>query len=109
MASMKCLLAVAIVASLACSGKFSLCKKLNFKNIYLKKKIIFFSSAFAIHCYNCQSVSDKKCGTEFEADESMKIDCSKADKPTQIVSWITGTNLNATGCLKQTIDTSKHF
>ncbi|XP_061396661.1 uncharacterized protein LOC133332272 [Musca vetustissima] len=79
MSSIKYLLAIAVIATLA-------------------------TTAFAVHCYQCDSLTNKKCGEQFEAEESMKVDCGKAAAPAYLLSWITGTNLNATGCMKQTVD-----
>ncbi|XP_005185537.1 uncharacterized protein LOC101887513 [Musca domestica] len=79
MSSIKYLLAIAVVASVA-------------------------TTAFAVHCYQCESLSNKKCGEQFEAEESMKVDCSKAAVPAYLLSLFTGTNLNSTGCMKQTVD-----
>ncbi|XP_075150620.1 UPAR/Ly6 domain-containing protein CG9338-like [Haematobia irritans] len=80
MCSMKYLLALAIVATLA-------------------------NTAFATHCYMCTSLENSKCGDQFEPEENMKVDCSKVSAPASIISYFTNTNLNSTGCMKQTMET----
>ncbi|XP_059221243.1 uncharacterized protein LOC106096325 [Stomoxys calcitrans] len=80
MASMKYLLALAVVATLA-------------------------NTAFAVHCYQCTSLTNKKCEDTFEPEESMKIDCNKLTPANVLTSFLGVGNHNATGCMKQALET----
>ncbi|TMW48544.1 hypothetical protein DOY81_006376 [Sarcophaga bullata] len=79
MSSMKYLLAFAIVATLA-------------------------TSAFAVQCYICESVTNPKCGENFEGDASFKVDCSRVAAARYLQTLFTGGNRNATGCMKKTLE-----
>ncbi|XP_064551403.1 UPAR/Ly6 domain-containing protein bero-like [Drosophila montana] len=70
-------LAVAILAALACTG-------------------------YAIKCYQCESVSSPKCGEKFEADDSLLLDCARIAPPRFLQTFLPVRN--ATGCMKKTID-----
>ncbi|XP_034472864.1 uncharacterized protein LOC117780437 [Drosophila innubila] len=72
----KNLLVLTILAALACTG-------------------------YAIHCYQCESLSNPKCGEKFEADSSFLLDCSRVAPPRFILNIV---GRNATGCMKKTID-----
>ncbi|TDG44838.1 hypothetical protein AWZ03_008735 [Drosophila navojoa] len=75
--ALKCSLAVAIMISLACS-------------------------AYAIKCYQCESLTTPKCGLKFEEDETLLIDCAKIGPPRSLQSFFPVQN--ATGCIKKTLE-----
>ena len=75
--SLKCLLTVAILASVACS-------------------------TYAIHCYQCESHSNPKCGEHFEAEDSFKFDCARLAPPRYLQTFLSVRN--ATGCMKKSIE-----
>ncbi|XP_005185538.1 uncharacterized protein LOC101887684 [Musca domestica] len=61
-------------------------------------------NVFAIQCYQCESGQNSKCGLRFEPEESMKIDCSSSKPPRHIRNALDGQNMEATGCMKQTLE-----
>ncbi|XP_023165935.1 uncharacterized protein LOC111596106 [Drosophila hydei] len=70
-------LALAILASLACTG-------------------------YAIKCYQCESLTSPKCGEKFEADSNLLLDCARIAPPRFLQ---TGPFIrNATGCMKKSIE-----
>ncbi|XP_030383157.1 uncharacterized protein LOC115630655 [Scaptodrosophila lebanonensis] len=75
--TIKCILAVAIMIGFACS-------------------------AFAIKCYQCESLTNPKCGLKFEADDTMLIDCSRTGPPRYLQNFFQFRN--ATGCMKKTLE-----
>ncbi|EDW29218.1 GL18529 [Drosophila persimilis] len=76
--SVKLILALTILATLACTG-------------------------YAIKCYQCESVTNPKCGEKFESDDSLLLDCGKIAPPRFLQSFFPVRN--ATGCMKKLIDT----
>ncbi|XP_073826604.1 UPAR/Ly6 domain-containing protein bero-like [Musca autumnalis] len=64
------------------------------------------TNVFAIQCYQCQSGENSKCGLRFEPEESMKIDCSSSKPPRHIRNALDGQNVEATGCMKQTMEST---
>lgn len=68
---------------------------------------LFCGAAFAIHCYTCGSLGNKKCGEPFEAEESMKIDCNRTAAPLYVLSPQGSGSSNATGCMTQTVEARK--
>ncbi|XP_030383029.1 uncharacterized protein LOC115630558 [Scaptodrosophila lebanonensis] len=75
--SVKYLLAVVILASVACT-------------------------AFALKCYQCESLTNSKCGEKFEADDSLLLDCARITPPRFLQNFFPVRN--ATGCMKKTIE-----
>ncbi|XP_017852197.1 uncharacterized protein LOC108606530 [Drosophila busckii] len=75
--SIKQLLAICILATLACTG-------------------------YAIKCYQCESITSPKCGEHFEADARNLVDCSRFAPPSFLQSFYPVRN--ATGCMKKVID-----
>ncbi|XP_034472863.1 uncharacterized protein LOC117780436 [Drosophila innubila] len=75
--AVKCSFAVAVMISLACS-------------------------AFAIKCYQCESLTKPKCGLKFEADDSMLLDCSQMGPHRNVQNFFI--QRNATGCIKKTLE-----
>ncbi|KAH8419365.1 hypothetical protein KR222_008286 [Zaprionus bogoriensis] len=75
--AVKCSLAVAVMISLACS-------------------------AYAIKCYQCESLTTPKCGLKFEADSNMLIDCAKIGPPRFLQEIFV--SRNASGCMKRTLE-----
>ncbi|XP_059221405.1 uncharacterized protein LOC106096310 [Stomoxys calcitrans] len=61
------------------------------------------ASAFAVRCYQCSSLQDPKCGEHFENNDMMKIDCNRVNAPYFLLQLLSGTRVNATGCMKQTL------
>ncbi|XP_075153317.1 UPAR/Ly6 domain-containing protein bero-like [Haematobia irritans] len=61
------------------------------------------SSASAIHCYQCDSTQNSKCGEHFEDDQSMRVDCSRIPAPF-FTNTLLGRSSNATGCMKKTFE-----
>ncbi|KAH8419364.1 hypothetical protein KR222_008285, partial [Zaprionus bogoriensis] len=57
-------------------------------------------AGYAIHCYQCESITSPKCGLKFEADPSLLFDCARVAPPRYTQNFYR----NATGCLKRTID-----
>uniref|UniRef100_A0A1A9ZFI4 Uncharacterized protein n=1 Tax=Glossina pallidipes TaxID=7398 RepID=A0A1A9ZFI4_GLOPL len=54
----------------------------NIKYIFALAVIaVLAGTTFAIHCYQCESISNTKCGENFEADDVMKYDCSRVAPP----------------------------
>ncbi|XP_017481380.1 PREDICTED: uncharacterized protein LOC108370557 [Rhagoletis zephyria] len=79
--AVKSLLAIAVIASVACS-------------------------AFAVQCYLCDSATEPKCGVKFEASDSMKFDCARVSPPRFLQNFF---NVhNATGCMKKVLDVPGH-
>lgn len=60
---------------------------------------------YAIKCYQCDSITNPKCGEKFEKDSSYLLDCSKIAPPRFLQSFFPVRN--ATGCLKKVLDTGK--
>ncbi|XP_017043667.1 uncharacterized protein LOC108089783 [Drosophila ficusphila] len=75
--SVKLILAIAVLATLACTG-------------------------YAFKCYQCDSVTNSNCGKEFRADKSLLLDCAKTAPPRFLQNFFPVRN--ATGCMKQTLD-----
>ncbi|XP_013119458.2 uncharacterized protein LOC106096319 [Stomoxys calcitrans] len=59
-------------------------------------------SASAVHCYQCNSLDNPKCGEHFEDAQYMRIDCSRIPAPF-FTTTLLGRNTNATGCVKKTL------
>ncbi|XP_049302552.1 uncharacterized protein LOC125775794 [Bactrocera dorsalis] len=79
--AVKSLLAIAVIASVACS-------------------------VFAVHCYICDSDTNPKCGQKFEASDDMKYDCARVSPPRFLQNFF---NVhNATGCIRKVLDTPGH-
>ncbi|XP_061390223.1 uncharacterized protein LOC133325496 [Musca vetustissima] len=62
------------------------------------------SSALALHCYQCNSLQNPKCGEHFESDDSLKTDCNRVNAPFYLLPLFNGRSVNATGCMKQTME-----
>ncbi|XP_061396595.1 uncharacterized protein LOC133332227 [Musca vetustissima] len=62
------------------------------------------SDVSAIHCYQCASLGNKKCGEPFEAEDNMKYDCNKAAIPIYLQTYLPLGTFNATGCMTQTVE-----
>ncbi|XP_039501234.1 uncharacterized protein LOC120457803 [Drosophila santomea] len=75
--SAKLILALTVLATVACTG-------------------------YAIKCYQCDSLSQSKCGKDIKSDSSLVLDCTKMAPPRFLQSFFPVRN--ATGCMKQTID-----
>ncbi|XP_039952518.1 uncharacterized protein LOC120769539 [Bactrocera tryoni] len=75
--AVKSLLAIAVIASVACS-------------------------AFAVRCYICDSITNPKCGQKFEASDDMKYDCARISPPRFLPNFVNV--LNATGCMRKVLD-----
>ncbi|XP_068151251.1 UPAR/Ly6 domain-containing protein bero-like [Drosophila tropicalis] len=75
--SVKLILALTILATLACTG-------------------------YAIKCYQCESVSNPKCGAQFEADDSLLFDCARIAPPRFLQTFFPVRN--ATGCMKKVVE-----
>ncbi|EDW64218.1 uncharacterized protein Dvir_GJ23697 [Drosophila virilis] len=75
--NVKCSLAVAVMISLACS-------------------------AYAIKCYQCESLTTPKCGLKFEEDETLLMDCARIGPPRYLQNFFP--LRNATGCMKKTLE-----
>ncbi|KAH8413404.1 hypothetical protein KR009_010879 [Drosophila setifemur] len=76
--SVKLFLGLTVLATLACSG-------------------------YAIKCYQCDSLTSAKCGTKFEADDGLLLDCSRIAPPRYLQNFFPVRN--ATGCMRKVIDT----
>ncbi|XP_016974441.1 uncharacterized protein LOC108041135 [Drosophila rhopaloa] len=76
--SEKVILALTVLATLACTG-------------------------YAIKCYQCDSITNPQCGKEFKSKESLVLDCTKTAAPRFLLNFFPVRN--ATGCMKQTIAT----
>ncbi|KAL9929960.1 UPAR/Ly6 domain-containing protein bero-like [Glossina fuscipes fuscipes] len=75
----------------------------NIKYIFALTVIaVLAGTTFAIHCYQCESISNTKCGEHFEADDVMKYDCSRVAPPRFLQSIFP--IRNATGCMKKTLE-----
>uniref|UniRef100_A0A1L8EJ84 Uncharacterized protein n=1 Tax=Haematobia irritans TaxID=7368 RepID=A0A1L8EJ84_HAEIR len=68
--------------------------------------IALANSAFALHCYQCSSLQDPKCGEHFESNDNMKVDCSRVNAPIFLFNLISGRRVNATGCMKQKLEST---
>ncbi|EDW89988.1 uncharacterized protein LOC6529271 [Drosophila yakuba] len=75
--SAKLILALTVLATVACTG-------------------------YAIKCYQCDSLSKSECGKDIKSDSSLVLDCTKMAPPRFLQSFFPVRN--ATGCMKQTID-----
>ncbi|KAH8366464.1 hypothetical protein KR084_009625 [Drosophila pseudotakahashii] len=75
--SVKLILAFTVLATLACTG-------------------------YAIKCYQCDSLTNSKCGKDFKSDDALILDCTKIAPPRFLQNFFPVRN--ATGCMKQTID-----
>ncbi|KAH8248699.1 hypothetical protein KR032_002319 [Drosophila birchii] len=76
--SVKLFLGLTVLATLACTG-------------------------YAIKCYQCDSLTNPKCGEKFEKESSFLLDCSKIAPPRFLQNFFPVRN--ATGCLKKVLDT----
>ncbi|XP_073826605.1 UPAR/Ly6 domain-containing protein bero-like [Musca autumnalis] len=64
------------------------------------------SSALAVRCYQCTSLQNPKCGEKFESDDSLKTDCNRVNAPFYLLPLLNGRSVNATGCMKQTLEST---
>ncbi|XP_016964701.1 uncharacterized protein LOC108034333 [Drosophila biarmipes] len=75
--SVKLILAFTVLATLACTG-------------------------YAIKCYQCDSLTNPKCGKDMKSDDDLVLDCSRTAPPRFLQNFFPVRN--ATGCMKQTIE-----
>jgi len=62
----------------------------------------FASTAYAVKCYQCESLTNHKCGEEFSSDDTLTFDCSRANPPRYLQNFFP--IRNATGCMKKTLE-----
>nr|XP_017006939.2 uncharacterized protein LOC108064107 [Drosophila takahashii] len=75
--SVKLILAFTVLATLACRG-------------------------YAIKCYQCDSLTNSKCGKDLKSNDDLILDCTRIAPPRFLQNFFPVHN--ATGCMKQTID-----
>ncbi|ALC39568.1 maker497 [Drosophila busckii] len=63
---------------------------------------IFHFIAFAIKCFQCESLSSPKCGIHFEEESTFLVDCAGIGPPRYLQNFYPVRN--ATGCMKKTIE-----
>lgn len=77
-----------------------------FEKIYYNDLfLIFFLIAYAIKCYQCESLTTPKCGLKFEGDDNLLLDCSRIGPPRYLQTFFPVRN--ATGCMKKTLESGK--
>ncbi|EDW76408.1 uncharacterized protein Dwil_GK15441 [Drosophila willistoni] len=62
------------------------------------------SSAYAIKCYHCDSLTIPKCGLKFDGDDSLILDCSRMGPPRYLQNFFPPRN--ASGCMKKTLESA---
>ncbi|XP_034099928.1 uncharacterized protein LOC117565086 isoform X2 [Drosophila albomicans] len=63
---------------------------------------VLASTGYAIHCYNCDSLFNSKCGQKFEAEAGNLFDCSRVTPPRHLSQYFQVRN--ATGCMKKVLE-----
>lgn len=109
---MKYLKVVVFLVFMAASSKLSpsLLSRHSKQNDWLMRTFSVIISidnlAMALQCYQCDSMTNAKCGEEFEEDDSMKYDCSRVSPP-RFLQTLLHNQQNATGCMKKTMEPGK--